>query len=525
MTTITQSIAGPDANAYQDIDLAPIPSLSLRTFVEEAGRAIRQTLPQEAWVDAVVLDAKSSKYGFSLELVEPGVDNPANSAFLRAFISTRAVPAIESEIGFTIDCDLLKGTHARLLITPSFHIRYHLQGKITALDPALAESLIVKRIRQIRDQLAAEGVLDAQKRFRVPADVTQIAVIHPDQSAGWADIRSELEHLERLGLLTVHSFPATFEGPQAAASLRTALADVLVLSQKIPFDLVLIIRGGGASAGLAALADLGIARQICRMPVPVVTGLGHASDHSLLDEIAWRATDTPSKALHLVKSILRQRADEAIVSREIILGTIERTLEQIFRPQLSSKLTELQHGFEKVLSSRRDALRDSWFSVHEHLLRFRADLDHIDERLRTEASDFLTRACGLPQVIGAAAEDLYGSIVIGCRNRWQALAGTPPQLSPAVDSVECLLDQQRKDLARLLDQVEIGTRRWLSGAQDRLEQMARDIDALGIDQTLTRGFVLAVDDERRIIRTAESASRAKNFELLFRDGSVACRPV
>ena len=525
MTTITQSIAGIDADADQDIGVTPIPSLSLRAFVEEAGRAIRQTLPQEAWVDAVVLDAKPSKHGLSLELVEPGVENAANSAFLRAFISTRAIPAIENEIGFTLDCDLLKGTHARLLITPSFHIRYHLQGKVTALDPALAESLIVKRIRQIRDQLAAEGILDAQKRFRIPADITQIAVIHPDQSAGWADIRTELEHLESLGILAVHSFAATFEGPQASASLRTALADILTRSQKIPFDLVLIIRGGGASAGLAALADLGIARQICRMPVPVVTGLGHASDHSFLDEVAWRSTDTSSKALHLVKSMLLQRADEAIASREYILGTLDRTLEQIFRPQLSSKLTELQHGFERLLSARREALRDSWFSVNEHLLRFRADLDHIDLGLRTEAGDLLMRACGLPDLVGAAAEELYGNVVIGCRNRWQALAGTPPKLSPAVEGFECLLNQQSKDLARLIDQVEIGTRRWLSAEHDRLEQTARDVDALGIDQTLTRGFVLPLDDERRIIRTAGAASQAKNFELLFCDGSVACRPV
>jgi exodeoxyribonuclease VII large subunit len=316
MTEIDVSSVGIDCDSMVEPNIPAVPNMTLRAFVEEAGRAIRQTLPREAWVDAVVLDARETRHGLSLELVEPNVENIANSAFLRAFLAKSEIAAIQNDIGLELDRDALKGAHALLRIAPSFHRRYHLQGKVNGVDPTLVESLIAKRTQAIRRLLADEGILRAQSALPPPAEITQIAVIHPENSAGWADLQAELRRLEDAGLLEVHSFPATFEGPRAAATLIQALADAATRARQRGLDLVLIVRGGGAKAGLADLANLGIARAICRMPVPVVTGLGHASDRSFLDEVAWRAADTPSKALGLVKSILRQRAEGARTSHK-----------------------------------------------------------------------------------------------------------------------------------------------------------------------------------------------------------------
>jgi hypothetical protein len=101
---------------------APIPSLSLRDYLQEAGRAIRQTLPPEAWVDANVLKVKATPYGLSLELVEPNAENTSNAARLRAFIGKSAVHSIQDQIGLSLDCELLTGVHARLRIAPKFDV-------------------------------------------------------------------------------------------------------------------------------------------------------------------------------------------------------------------------------------------------------------------------------------------------------------------------------------------------------------------------------------------------------------------
>ncbi len=126
--------------------------------------------------------------GLSLELVEPDVENTSNAAYLRAFVGNSAVRDIQDQVGLTLDCDLLKGVHARLRISPKFDVHYHLQGNVLGLDPVLADSLMAKRIAAIREKLTIEGVLKAQKAYGPPDDITRIVVIHPDQSASWADL-------------------------------------------------------------------------------------------------------------------------------------------------------------------------------------------------------------------------------------------------------------------------------------------------------------------------------------------------
>jgi exodeoxyribonuclease VII large subunit len=128
-------------------------------------------------------------------------ESTANAARLRAFIGQSAVHSIQDQIGLSLDPELLTGVHARLRIAPKFDVSYHLSGNVLGLDPALADSLLVKRIAAIRSRLITERVFDLQKAFGPPDEITRIAVIHPYQSASWADLHGELRRLEKLGLL------------------------------------------------------------------------------------------------------------------------------------------------------------------------------------------------------------------------------------------------------------------------------------------------------------------------------------
>ena len=108
-----------------------------------------------------------------------------------------------------------------------------------------------------------------------------------------ADVRTEMERLQDRGILRVTSFPVPFEGRKAARTIPHALARIS--GGYAPPDVILVIRGGSAAAGLASLADLALARAICRCRVPIVTGIVHASDRTILDDVAWRAAATPSE--------------------------------------------------------------------------------------------------------------------------------------------------------------------------------------------------------------------------------------
>jgi len=304
----------------------PILRMTLRDLLDSTRWAIRQALPRDVWIEATVLKVRHGKAGHQLELVETHADDPARCARLSCFLSGKVLDTIREEFGFELDPATLEGSCALLKLSVTFHPHYHLQGQITGLSPALTEDQFRKALEATRRALRDEGVFDAQARLATPADVLRIAVIHPAGSDGWADVHPEFLRRTRRGRLTVTSIPATFEGTGARASLCAALAQVTALAADEGLDLALMVRGGGAAASLRVLSHADLAWAICRLPVPVVTGLGHATDRSLLDKVAWKSVDTPSKAAALVIRMIRDRADSAQRDYGSIRDNLQRHL-------------------------------------------------------------------------------------------------------------------------------------------------------------------------------------------------------
>ena len=150
----------------------------------------------------------------------------------------------------------------------------------------------------------AGGLYDRNKGLPAPVEFVRVAVISPATSAGLGDFRRETDRLQHAGLCDFHFYHATFQGTEAPSSIRTAVNEALAAHRQRPFDALVVIRGGGSVTDLAWLNDLELARLLCRSPIPVFTGIGHERDGTILDEVAHRRFDTPSKvALHIASTI------------------------------------------------------------------------------------------------------------------------------------------------------------------------------------------------------------------------------
>ena len=284
-----------DASIAPDpFDAVPIP---LGQFLRRAGEAILGNLPSRVLIEATVVAVKAGPYGHTLELVDAEKPTDKGAAGLRAFLGAAERRAISIKFGFPFDPAALVGRTATLLIAPQFHARYHLQGKILGLAQSMQASLLAAAIDEIRRKLKAEGLYDRQRRLPMPLDITRVVVIHPANAASWADVSTQLMSWQQAGILTVESLPAAFEGPRASQELVGALMQARTpdASGQRP-DLIVLVRGGGARSGLLSLDNEAVARTICTSPIPVLTGLGHASDHSLLEDVAAFRADTPSKS-------------------------------------------------------------------------------------------------------------------------------------------------------------------------------------------------------------------------------------
>ena len=185
-----------------------------------------------------------------------------------------------------------------------FDVLYGLDLIIEDVDPAFTLGDLAAKLRRIRERLTQERLYDLNRRLPAPAEFVRVAVISPETSAGLGDFRREADRLQAAGLCDFSFFPATFQGMEAPSSLRTAVNEVLAAHRQRPFNALAIIRGGGSVTDLAWLDDLELARLVCRCPVPVFTGIGHERDDTILDEVAHRRFDTPSKvALHITQAI------------------------------------------------------------------------------------------------------------------------------------------------------------------------------------------------------------------------------
>jgi exodeoxyribonuclease VII large subunit len=487
-------LVSPESEQPDD-EARPILRWGLRQFTAEAGKVIRSGLPGEVWVEAVILAVSRIGSGYTLDLIEPYAQNPSTSARLRGVLSSPVVEQLAEARGEDFDIETLRGSSAWVKIKPSFHPSRHLQANVSDLEPIPTADTLGQVLEEARLQLVKEGIFRRQRQLPAPTDILRIGIVHPERSAGYADVLSEIERLERTGIATSVSFPASFEGSAARQSLCAALELAGEVVRGEGLDVLLLVRGGGHSAGLASLVFDDVARLICTFPVPVITGLGHASDHTLLDEVAWRSTDTPSKAIRLVLDLIRERADNVMFDYHTIRKVIDRGVSQ--------QLQLLQSGRDQILRDAGACIQQQEYQI---------------ESVRQTA---VTCRTFLRSRVVESQQDL--------EQLFCELSGAPGGLAPPISFCpgpsglfRAVLDRESSELKRLWREL-IGL---LELASDRahlaLQGLHQEVRALSIEGTLGRGFALVLDRNRRPVRhVAEMVSVP--LTLTLADGTVTVR--
>ncbi|SEJ58931.1 Exodeoxyribonuclease VII large subunit [Deinococcus reticulitermitis] len=268
--------------------------LELAELLDYVGQVIARGVPGGVWVRAEIASVTDRRHLY-LDLVQLGEEGEV--AKCRATVWARERFALESKFRrATGGGGLTAGLKVLLFGTAEFHPQYGFSFNILDLAPEYTVGDAALRLESMRAALLAEGVYGLNRALPEPADYARVAVIAPREAAGLGDFRREADPLAAAGLVEFHYFEATFQGREAAASLRRAVEEARALHAEAPLDALFVIRGGGAVTDLAWLNDLDFARALATFPVPVVTGLGHARDDTLPDEVACVRTDTPSKA-------------------------------------------------------------------------------------------------------------------------------------------------------------------------------------------------------------------------------------
>ncbi len=269
--------------------------------------AIEMEMTDEYWVQAELAECRENRGHCYMELVQKEEDSntPIARASAKCWKTTWMMvrPHFERETGQTLHA----GMKVLLKVYAQFHEAYGFSWIVTDIDPTYTLGDLARRRQQIIVQLKQEGVFDLQRELQLTLFAKRIAVISASTAAGYGDFCRQLEENEYGFRFEVTLFPATMQGESVEQSIIAALNNIY--SQIGLFDVVIIIRGGGATSDLSGFDTLALAENVAQFPLPIITGIGHDRDESILDMVAHQHVKTPTAAAALLIDHLKRVAD------------------------------------------------------------------------------------------------------------------------------------------------------------------------------------------------------------------------
>ena len=291
---------------------------------------IEASFDDSYWVTGELSDVSTPAYGghFYGELVQK--DEFADRIIARARITcwarvyTMLRLRFQKESGET----LRKGLQVKLLVKINFHEQYGYSLNVLDIDSTFTMGDLAKRRREILLQLERDGILHDNQELPLPRLLRRIAVVSSATAAGYDDFCNQLEQNDYGFRFNIQLFPAVMQGEQVPESIISALEEILTVSTEMPFDLVVIIRGGGASSDLSDFDSYELAACIAQYPLPVITGIGHERDETVIDYVAHTRVKTPTAAAAF---IIEHQAEEAALLDDLYQRITRSVAERIQR--------------------------------------------------------------------------------------------------------------------------------------------------------------------------------------------------
>ncbi len=333
------------------------PPFSLYELNAWIRRQINESFPDEYWLQAELSEVRISGNGHCyVEFVQKDPQTHQLVAKARGTVWSNVFrllrPYFEQETGQA----LAAGIKVRVRVSVDFHELYGYNLTVTDIDPSYTMGDMARRRREILLQLEEEGVLDLNKELSMPVLPQRIAVISSATAAGYGDFCDQLKNNPAGIVFYPRLFPAILQGERVEDSVIAALN--AINDQRDWWDVVVLIRGGGSTSDLSGFDTYLLAANCAQFPLPIITGIGHLRDDTVIDRVAHTRVKTPTAAAEFIIS----RAMEAYQELEECKSAINHYAKSLlaFRRQelnaLAGKLPSLyalrkmdeQHLYERL---------------------------------------------------------------------------------------------------------------------------------------------------------------------------------
>ena len=302
-------------------------TISLYELNNLVKQALRRHLPDTYWIEAELSDVRSNYSGHCyLEFVQKDASGNTLIAKARGTIWSNVYkmlkPYFEEETGQAF----ASGIKVRVCVSVEFHELYGHSLTVVDIDPTYTVGDMIRKRREILRRLEEEGVLDLNKELDFPMLPQRIAVISSATAAGYGDFCNQLERNPYGLVFYPKLFPAIMQGERVEESIIAALDRIYAEMEH--WDAVAIIRGGGATSDLSGFDSYDLAANCAQFPLPIITGIGHERDDTVIDSVVHTRVKTPTAAAEFLISCMYESALMLEDYTNRIIGGVEVRMER-----------------------------------------------------------------------------------------------------------------------------------------------------------------------------------------------------
>ena len=465
--------------------------LTLFELNEQVKETLAKAFPSTVWVIAEVSELKENRNGHCyLELIEKqGTEIVARSrATIWSYTYRMLKPYFETTTGqfFT------QGIKILVQVSVEYHTSFGLSLNIKDIDPIYTVGDMAMQRKEIINRLQLQGVFEMNKELQLPLVPQKIAVISSATAAGFQDFMNQLENNEFGFKFYTKLFQATMQGSDAVPSIINALERIYEYEDF--FDAVVIIRGGGATADLSSFDNYDLAFNITQFPLPVITGIGHEKDDTIIDLVAHTRMKTPTAvAEFLIKGM--ERFYDRMLELENEIVQLTRNLIESHQKQLELAASSLDYAVAGFINKNQVQLTKKGNQLQRAVKQFSFQKEHELNRMKHNVkSKILLRFAVSKNNLFQKQRNLKHAVNQSMLKQWSVLGHYKDALSGQTKNMISL--EQKRILFH--------------------ENTARLINP---ENVLNRGYTLTLR-EGKIVKSIKHLNMNEEIETRFADGSI-----
>lgn len=299
-------------------------AISLVEFNRRIGGLLHDASVQRCWVVAETSDVRQSGGHCYLELVQKDAQTGQTLARMRGIVWASVYARLRCEFERATGQPFASGMNVMVEVSANFHEQYGLSVVITGINPTYTLGDMARQRLEILNRLRSEGIIDMNKQLPWDDVAQRVAVISAAGAAGYGDFMNQLHNNPSGIKFYTCLFPAVMQGQNTVTSVIAALERINDYADL--FDCVVIIRGGGSTSDLNSFDNYDLAANVAQFPLPVICGIGHDRDNTVVDSVASVRVKTPTAAAEWLLDRAQSALDHVNALTDMVVDSATQML-------------------------------------------------------------------------------------------------------------------------------------------------------------------------------------------------------